>query len=118
MQVLWYGGARTMKGKDRLSNEWRYLAIRRTALFIEESLYRGLSWVVFEPNDEALWSSIRASVDLFMNDLFREGAFAGSSPKETYVVKCDKETTTQSDIDNEIVNVVVGFAPLKPAGLL
>jgi hypothetical protein len=111
--VVW--GSRTMRGADRLADQWKYLAVRRTALYIEESLYRGIQWVVFEPNDEPLWAQIRLNVGAFMHNLFRQGAFQGSSPKEAYFVKCDKETTTQYDIDRGIVNIIVGFAPLKPA---
>ena len=84
-------------------------------LFIEESLYQGLKWVVFEPNDEPLWAQIRLNVGAFMHGLFRQGAFQGSTPREAYFVKCDKETTTQNDINQGIVNIIVGFAPLKPA---
>jgi uncharacterized protein len=84
-------------------------------LYIEESLYRGTQWVVFEPNDEPLWAQIRLNVGAFMQNLFRQGAFQGTSPAEAYFVKCDKETTTQNDIDLGIVNILVGFAPLKPA---
>ena len=112
-RVVW--GARTRRGDDRLSSEWKYIPVRRLALYIEESLYRGTQWVVFEPNDEPLWAQIRLNVGSFMNDLFRKGAFFGSSPGDAYFVKCDKETTTQSDINLGIVNIVVGFAPLKPA---
>lgn len=112
-RVVW--GARTMVGADGLTDQWKYLSVRRMALYIEESLYRGTQWVVFEPNDEPLWSQIRLNVGAFMHDLFRKGAFQGSTPKEAYLVKCDKETTTQYDIDRGIVNIVVGFAPLKPA---
>jgi uncharacterized protein len=112
-RVVW--GARTLKGADRLANQWKYLPIRRTALYIEESLYRGTQWAVFEPNDEPLWAQIRLNVGAFMHDLFSKGAFQGSTPKDAYLVKCDKETTTQYDIDRGIVNIVVGFAPLKPA---
>lgn len=111
--VVW--GARTLAGADRLSSEWKYVPVRRLALFIEESLYRGTQWVVFEPNDEPLWAQIRLNVGAFMQNLFRQGAFQGTSPREAYFVKCDKETTTQNDIDRGIVNIVVGFAPLKPA---
>jgi len=111
--VVW--GARTLRGNDELGSEWKYVPVRRTALFIEESLFRGLKWVVFEPNDEPLWASIRLNVGSFMNDLFRQGAFQGSTPRDAYFVKCDKDTTTQSDINKGVVNIVVGFAPLKPA---
>ncbi|MCF6218067.1 MAG: phage tail sheath subtilisin-like domain-containing protein [Gammaproteobacteria bacterium] len=112
-RTIW--GSRTLKGADQLASEWKYIPVRRTALFIEESLYRGTQWVVFEPNDEPLWSQIRLNVGAFMHNLFRQGAFQGTTPREAYFVKCDKETTTQNDIDRGIVNVVVGFAPLKPA---
>lgn len=111
--VVW--GARTLEGSDRLASQWKYLPVRRVALFIEESLYRGMQWVVFEPNDEPLWAQIRMNVGTFMHNLFRQGAFQGTTPKDAYFVKCDRETTTQSDIDLGIVNIVVGFAPLKPA---
>lgn len=111
--VCW--GARTLDGADQQASEWKYIPIRRLALYIEESLYRGTQWVVFEPNDEPLWAQIRLNVGAFMHDLFRQGAFQGTTPREAYFVKCDKETTPQSDINKGIVNIVVGFAPLKPA---
>lgn len=111
--VVW--GARTMRGADQLADQWKYLPVRRTALFIEESLYRGTQWVVFEPNDEPLWASIRLNVGAFMNTLFRQGAFQGRTPQQAYLVKCDSENNPQNDIDRGIVNILVGFAPLKPA---
>ena len=111
--VAW--GARTMRGADALTDEWKYVPVRRIALFIEESLYRGTQFVVFEPNDEPLWAQIRLSVGSFMNNLFRQGAFQGKMPQEAYLVRCDSTTTTQADIDLGIVNIIVGFAPLKPA---
>lgn len=111
--VCW--GARTASGADQLSSEYKYVPIRRLALFIEESLFLGTHWVVFEPNDEPLWAQIRLNVGAFMHDLFRKGAFQGSTASEAYFVKCDKETTTQNDQDHGIVNIIVGFAPLKPA---
>jgi phage tail sheath protein FI len=110
--VSW--GARTLAGADAQASEWKYLPVRRVALFIEESLYRGTRWVVFEPNDEPLWSQIRLNVGAFMNSLFRQGAFQGATPKQAYFVKCDADTTTQDDINKGIVNILVGFAPLKP----
>jgi phage tail sheath protein FI len=111
--VVW--GARTLRGNNEIGSEWKYIPVRRTALFIEESLYRGTKWVVFEPNDEPLWAQIRLNVGAFMQNLFRQGAFQGRSPREAYLVKCDRETTTQNDINLGIVNILVGFAPLKPA---
>lgn len=111
--VVW--GMRTLHGADDRGSEWKYVPVRRLALFIEESLLRGTRWVVFEPNDEALWSQVRLNVGAFMHDLFRQGAFQGSSPQDAYFVKCDMETTTHDDINCGVVNIVVGFAPLKPA---
>jgi hypothetical protein len=111
--VVW--GARTMRGADALADEWAYIPVRRTADFIEESLFEGLKWVVFEPNDERLWSQIRLNVTSFMQNLFRQGAFQGTSAASAYFVKCDSETTTQTDINSGVVNILVGFAPLKPA---
>ena len=112
-RVVW--GARTLRGADALASEWKYVPVRRLALYIEESLFRGTQWVVFEPNDEPLWAQIRLNLGAFMQNLFRQGAFQGRSPREAYFVKCDRETTTQNDIDLGVVNIVVGFAPLKPA---
>ena len=112
-RVVW--GARTLRGADQSADEYKYVPVRRLALFIEESLFRGTQWVVFEPNDEPLWAQIRLNIGAFMQNLFRQGAFQGSSPRDAYFVKADNETTTQNDINLGIVNIVVGFAPLRPA---
>lgn len=111
--VVW--GARTLDGADVVSSEWKYLPVRRTALYLKKSLFAGTQWAVFEPNDERLWTSLRMTVIGFMDRLFRQGAFAGNTPGEAYLVKCDREITTQDDVSNGIVNILVGFAPLKPA---
>jgi phage tail sheath protein FI len=111
--VVW--GARILCGADQFADEYQYVPIRRLALYIEESLYRGTQWAVFEPNGEQLWTQIRLAVGAFMHDLFRQGAFQGESPSEAYLVKCDAETTMQEDLSRGIVNIIVGFAPLKPA---
>jgi uncharacterized protein len=111
--VVW--GARTLQGADVLSSDWKYTPVRRLTLFLEESLYRATRWAVFEPNDEPLWAQLRLSIGGFMHDLFRQGAFQGQTPKDAYFVQCDSTTTTQADIDRGIVNVYVGFAPVKPA---
>jgi uncharacterized protein len=111
--VIW--GARTTQGADEVGSQWKYVPVRRLALYLESSLYQGTQWVVFEPNDEPLWAQIRLNVGSFMQTLFRQGAFQGSTPQQAYFVKCDSETTTSTDQDNGIVNIVVGFAPLKPA---
>ena len=108
-------GARTNAGDDDFPSEWKYIPVRRLALFIEESLYRGLKWVVSEPNDEFLWAQIRLNVGMFLRNLFRQGAFQGTGPQEAYFVKCDPETTTADDRKRGIVNIWIGFAPLKPA---
>lgn len=107
--VAW--GARTI-GSDFA---WRYISVRRMAIFLRVSIYNGIQWAVFEPNDEPLWSSLRLNIGSFMYNQFRAGAFQGSTPSEAYFVRCDSSTTTQQDIDNGVVNVLVGFAPLKPA---
>jgi len=111
--VVW--GARTVRGSDQLADQWKYIPIRRLALFLEESLYQGTRWVVFEPNDEPLWAAIRLNLGAFMHHLFVQGAFQGQTPKDAYFVKCDAQTTTQEDRDLGVVNILVGFAPLKPA---
>ncbi len=111
--VAW--GARTLVGADQIGSEWKYVPIRRLALMLEESLFRGSKWVVFEPNDEPLWAKIRLNVGAYMNSLFRQGAFQGATPKDAYFVKCDGETTNEDDRNKGIVNIQVGFAPLKPA---
>lgn len=111
--VVW--GARTIVAKNPSFEQWKYVPVRRMALFIEQTLLRNLGWVVFEPNDEPLWSAIRLSIDSFMLSLFRQQAFQGSTPSEAFMVKCDKSTTTQDDINRGVVNIVVGFRPLKPA---
>lgn len=111
--LVW--GARTLEGSDALDSAWKYVPVRRLALHVEESLQRGLQWVVFEPNDESLWQQIRLSASSYLHTLFRQGAFQGSTPREAYFVKCDSETTTDEDVANGVVNVLVGIAPVRPA---
>ena len=112
--MIW--GSRTLAGFDNSGqDDYKYVPVRRLALFLEESLYRGLQFAVFQPNDEPLWAQIRLAAGAFMNNLFRRGAFQGQKASDAYFVKCDAETTTQNDINLGIVNVIVGFAPLKPA---
>src|SRR5204862_6534870 len=95
-------------------SEWKYIPVRRMALWIEETLMRSTKWVVFEPNDEPLWAQIRLSIGAWMQGLYRQSAFQGRTPRDAYFVKCDKETTPQADVNLGIVNIHVGFAPLKP----
>lgn len=111
--VVW--GARTMLGRDGDPTDWKYVPVRRLGLFIEESIDRGTRWAVFEPNDEPLWAQLRQTVADFLHDLFRGGALQGQTAREAYFVKCDRETTTQTDIEMGLVNILLGFAPLKPA---
>jgi phage tail sheath protein FI len=111
--VVW--GSRTLQGNDQAGSQWKYVPIRRLALFLESSLYDGTQWVVFEPNDQTLWSQIRLNIGSFMQGLFQQGAFQGSTPQQAYFVKCDSENNPQSSIDLGIVNILVGFAPLFPA---
>jgi len=111
--VIW--GARTLRGADVFSDDYKYVPVRRLALFIEESIDRGTKWAVFEPNDETLWEQIRRSVADFMQNLFRQGAFQGITPDEAYFVRCDDSTITPDDIEQGRINITVGFAPLKPA---
>ncbi|MDO8586999.1 MAG: phage tail sheath subtilisin-like domain-containing protein [Armatimonadota bacterium] len=108
-------GARTLVTENEAFKHWRYVPVRRMALFIEQTLYDNLKWVVHEPNDKPLWVAIRTSIESFMLSLFRQQAFQGSTPSQAFQVKCDDQTTTQQDIDNGIVNIIVAFAPLKPA---
>lgn len=108
-RVVW--GARTMLP----NSEWRYVPVRRTAIFLRTSIYNGIQWAVFEPNDEPLWASLRASIGGFMETQFRNGAFAGRTSDEAYFVKVDSTTTTEIDQAAGVVNILVGFAPLRPA---
>jgi len=111
--VIW--GARTLEGADGLSSDWKYIPVARLALYIEESLRRGTRWVVHEPNAEPLWARVRESVSQFMIHLYREGAFQGAKPDEAFFVRCDSRTTSAEDIAHGVLNIEVGFAPLKPA---
>jgi phage tail sheath protein FI len=104
-------GARTVTSDP----EWRYVPVRRTVIMLRVSIYQGIQFAVFEPNDEPLWAQLRLNIGAFMMTLFRQGAFQGATPSQAFFVKCDGETTTQADIDAGVVNVLVGFAPLKPA---
>ncbi len=104
-------GARTLSSDP----EYKYIPVRRMAIMLRVSIFNGIQWAVFEPNDEDLWSQLRMNIGSFMMTLFRKGAFQGSKPSEAFFVKCDAETTTQDDIDLGVVNILIGFAPLKPA---
>lgn len=108
-------GARTLRGADRFGDEYKHVPVRRLALYLQESIERGVAWAAWEPNVEALWAQMRLNIDAFLQGLFRQGAFQGRQAGDAYFVKCDAQTTTQQDIDRGVCNIVVGFAPLKPA---
>ncbi len=111
--VVW--GARTLVGDDGLASEWKYVNVRRLASHVERSIDEGTRWAVSEPNGEPLWADLRRAVGTFLTSLFRAGAFAGATEREAWFVKCDRQTTTQADIDAGRLNIVVGIAPVKPA---
>ncbi|MGH2764413.1 MAG: phage tail sheath C-terminal domain-containing protein [Actinomycetota bacterium] len=108
-------GARTVGGGGEGGEEWKYIPVRRLTLFVEESLHRGLEWVVFEPNDEPTWTLVRRTVEAFLDELARHGGFAGHAAPESYFVRCGADTMTQRDIDRGVLVVEVGVAPLRPA---
>lgn len=108
-------GARTLAAANVADDDWKYVSVRRLTLYLEQSLIQGLQWVVFEPNDAALWSQIRLSVNAFLHPLYQQGAFVGATPSQAYQVICDESTTTPEDMDNGIVNILILFAPVKPA---
>jgi hypothetical protein len=110
-------GARTTAGADANTGQqqWKYVAVRRMALFIEQTLYSNLTWAVFEPNSQPLWDALTQEVNAFMLTLFRQNAFAGTTPSTAFVVQCDASTTTPADVAAGRVNILVGFAPLLPA---
>ena len=109
--MIW--GTRTLA--TRSDPEYRYVPVRRTAIYLEQSIYNGIQFAVFEPNDEDLWASLRLNITSFMLLQFQAGAFQGKTASDAFFVKVDSTTTTQADIDAGIVNILVGFAPLKPA---
>lgn len=108
-------GSRTLVADNSAYPQSKYVPVRRMTLFIEQTLVANLRWVVFEPNDSPLWTAIRTTVSNFMLSLFNQQALAGTKPSEAFQVKCDSTTTTPDDQANGIVNIVVAFAPLKPA---
>jgi len=106
--VVW--AARTISSDER----WKYVPVRRLALFIEESLYRGLQWAVFEPNEKPLWLQLRMSAKAFLTGLWRSGALQGAAPDEAFAVRCGPDVMSQADLDAGRAILVVGFAPMKP----
>jgi uncharacterized protein len=105
--VIW--GARTLAGADALADDYKYIPVRRLALYIEQSIRAAIQWAVFEQNDEQLWARLRLSIESFMLNLWQQGAVLDQ------FVRCDASTTTQADIAAGVVNIQIGFAPIKPA---
>jgi phage tail sheath protein FI len=114
--VVW--GARTLAGSDLRGDTFKYVPVRRLTDYIEASLYLGTQFAVFEPNDPVLWGQLRLAVGGFMRGLFRQNAFQQSqsgAESDSFFVICDSTVNPQTEIDAGRVNIVVGFAPLKPA---
>lgn len=111
--IVW--GGRTLEGADALASEWKYLPVRRMMLFLQESLFRGTQWAVFEPNDETLWGQMRMAITAFLTGIYRQGGLQGSSRREAFFVQCDAETTSATDRANGIVRAIIGVALLRPA---
>jgi phage tail sheath protein FI len=106
-------GARTRGGAG--DAEWKYVNVRRLALFLEESIRQGLQWAVFEPNNEALWTRVRSQVDNFMYGVFAQGAFPANRPQDAFFVRCGLDTMTQDDIDDGRLIILIGIATIRPA---
>ncbi|MCD9898988.1 phage tail sheath family protein [Streptomyces sp. MT29] len=104
-------GARTLSSDPA----WRYLNVRRLFNYLEESILIGTQWVVFEPNDDRLWSSIRRNVTAFLTEEWRRGALFGRTAEEAFYVRCDRSNNPQESIDLGQVVCEIGVAPVKPA---
>jgi phage tail sheath protein FI len=104
-------GARTLSSDPA----WRYLNVRRLFNYIEESILEGTQWVVFEPNDMALWERVKRTINAFLVRVWRDGALFGATPQEAFYVKCDAETNPSEVIDAGQLVVEIGIAPVKPA---
>ncbi|HEX8920093.1 MAG TPA: phage tail sheath C-terminal domain-containing protein, partial [Pyrinomonadaceae bacterium] len=97
------------------NTDLKYINVRRTLLFLRESIDEGTQWVVFEPNSPALWQKISRNVTAFLMNVWRSGALFGLTPQEAFYVKCDKETNPQSSIDQGKVVTEIGVAIVRPA---
>ncbi len=104
-------GARTLSS----DSEWKYVNVRRLFIFLEHSIDRGTQWVVFEPNNEALWARVKATIEAFLFGVWKTGALMGTKPEEAYFVRCDRTTMTQDDLDNGRLVCLIGVAPTYPA---
>lgn len=104
-------GARTLSSDP----DWKYINVRRLFIFVEHSIDKNTQWVVFEPNNEALWERVKRVVSAFLTQVWRDGALMGKTKEEAFFVKCDRTTMTQADIDNGKLIMLIGIAPVKPA---
>jgi len=104
-------GARTLSSNAL----WKYVSVRRLFIFLERSIYEGTQWVVFEPNDEALWARVRDTIRLFLRAQWRNGALFGAREEEAFFITCDRTTMTQDDILNGRLVCEIGIAPVRPA---
>lgn len=104
-------GARTASS----DGSWKYINVRRLFIYIEESIKANTNWAVFEPNDEVLWVRVQRTISVFLNNMWRNGSLAGSSPEEAFFVNIGRDTMSQDDIDNGRLVCVIGIAPVKPA---
>jgi phage tail sheath protein FI len=112
--ALRLGKAHPIVGASTAGNGATYATVKRMQLYIETSIVNGIQWAAFEPNNELLWSQLQLTVGAFMQRLFMQGKFAGSTPQQAYFVKCDGSNNPQSSIAQGVVNIAVGFAPLYP----
>jgi phage tail sheath protein FI len=109
--LVW--GARTLAGND---NEWRYIPVRRFFIMVEKSLRQSTQWAVFEPNDAQTWVKIRAMIENYLMQKWREGALAGAKPEHAFFVRCGLGATmTAQEIQDGRLTVEVGMAPTRPA---
>jgi phage tail sheath protein FI len=107
--LVW--GARTMSSNTL----WKYISVRRLFIFLEQSIYEGTQWVVFEPNDQRLWARVKDTIRLFLRTQWREGALFGATEDEAFFITCDRTTMTQDDILNGRLICEIGIAPVRPA---
>ncbi len=111
------GGTRLVWGTRIRTNDpdWKYLPVRRLALYIEESVGRGTRWAATQLNNDSLRAQVRLYTNNFMQNLFLKKALLGSKPSEAYFVRCDKQTTTPEDLNKGMFTIQIGFAAVKTA---
>ncbi len=111
--VIW--GGRTLDGSNRYSSEGKYLSIKRLMNFIRQSVEAGTGWTAFEPNSAETWNALRQQTDHFLDSLFRNGAFAGSTPHKSYYVRCGTDTMSEADQEQGLIRLEIGVAPIRPS---